>query len=77
MPRIKKAPSHPNKNDTAANSPSNISDWGGERLRDANRWQYGAPPAGNANFAWMQPIVHDGAGSGTPGARITHRLGVV
>jgi type I restriction enzyme M protein len=41
-----------------ANPPFNVSDWGGERLRDDKRWQYGAPPAGNANFAWVQHIVH-------------------
>src|SRR5437016_5876145 len=40
-----------------ANPPFNISDWGGERLRDDKRWQYGVPPAGNANFAWVQHIV--------------------
>ncbi len=36
------------------NSPFNVSDWGGERLREDKRWQYGVPPAGNANFAWVQ-----------------------
>jgi type I restriction enzyme M protein len=37
-----------------ANPPFNISDWGGERLHDDNRWHYGAPPAGNADFALAQ-----------------------
>ncbi|CAK0778351.1 type I restriction enzyme M protein [Azospirillaceae bacterium] len=41
-----------------ANPPFNISDWGGERLQDDVRWKYGTPPAGNANFAWIQHIVH-------------------
>jgi type I restriction enzyme M protein len=41
-----------------ANPPFNISDWGGDRLRDDKRWQYGAPPVGNANFAWVQHMVH-------------------
>src|SRR5688572_1941313 len=41
-----------------ANPPFNISNWGGERLRDDRRWQYGVPPAGNANFAWVQHIVY-------------------
>jgi type I restriction enzyme M protein len=41
-----------------ANPPFNVSDWGGERLRDDKRWNYGVPPAGNANFAWVQHIVH-------------------
>jgi len=36
-----------------ANPPFNISDWGGDRLREDKRWQYGAPPTGNANFAWV------------------------
>jgi type I restriction enzyme M protein len=42
-----------------ANPPFNISDWGGEHLRDDVRWKhYGVPPAGNANFAWLQHIAH-------------------
>jgi len=41
-----------------ANPPFNIFDWGGERLHDDMRWKYGSPPAGNANFAWVQHIVH-------------------
>ena len=50
-----------------ANPPFNISDWGGERLTDDKRWQYGAPPKGNANFAWVQHIVHHLAPSGAAG----------
>ena len=41
-----------------ANPPFNVSDWGGERLQDDRRWQYGAPPKGNANFAWVQHMAH-------------------
>lgn len=41
-----------------ANPPFNISDWGGEKLRDDPRWKFGAPPVGNANFAWLQHIVN-------------------
>jgi len=41
-----------------ANPPFNISDWGGDRLREDIRWKYGVPPAGNANFAWVQHMVH-------------------
>jgi type I restriction enzyme M protein len=41
-----------------ANPPFNVSDWGGERLRDDKRWQYGVPPTGNANFAWVQHMAH-------------------
>ncbi|MCR6711202.1 MAG: type I restriction-modification system subunit M [Demequina sp.] len=40
-----------------ANPPFNISDWGGERLADDKRWQYGTPPKGNANFGWVQHMV--------------------
>ena len=50
-----------------ANPPFNVSDWGGDRLQDDKRWQYGAPPARNANFAWVQHIVHHLAPSGIAG----------
>lgn len=50
-----------------ANPPFNISDWGGDRLREDVRWKYGAPPASNANFAWVQHIVHHLAPSGVAG----------
>ncbi len=50
-----------------ANPPFNVSDWGGERLQDDKRWQYGVPPRGNANFAWVQHIVHHLAPSGVAG----------
>ena len=50
-----------------ANPPFNISDWGGERLRDDKRWTFGAPPAGNANFAWVQHMVHHLAPAGVAG----------
>ncbi len=41
-----------------ANPPFNVSDWGGERLRDDRRWEYGVPPVGNANFAWVQHFLY-------------------
>lgn len=41
-----------------ANPPFNVSDWSGEQLRGDARWQYGIPPAGNANFAWMQHFLY-------------------
>ena len=41
-----------------ANPPFNMSYWGGEQLRDDVRWKYGAPPAGNANYAWIQHMLH-------------------
>ena len=50
-----------------ANPPFNVSDWGGERLTDDKRWQYGKPPKGNANFAWVQHIIHHLAPGGTAG----------
>ena len=50
-----------------ANPPFNISDWGGERLREDVRWIYGIPPAGNANFAWLQHILHHLGPKGTAG----------
>ena len=50
-----------------ANPPFNISDWGGERLRDDQRWKYGVPPAGNANFAWVQHMAHHLAPNGVAG----------
>ena len=40
-----------------ANPPFNMSDWGGERLREDKRWAYGTPPAGNANYAWIQHFI--------------------
>ena len=50
-----------------ANPPFNISDWGGNRLREDVRWKYGIPPVGNANYAWLQHIVHHLAPNGTAG----------
>ena len=50
-----------------ANPPFNVSDWGGERLQDDKRWQYGVPPKGNANFAWVQHIAHHLAPNGIAG----------
>ena len=50
-----------------ANPPFNDSDWGGERLRKDARWKYGTPPAGNANFAWVQHFIHHLAPHGMAG----------
>ncbi len=50
-----------------ANPPFNISDWGGERLRDDARWTHGAPPVGNANYGWLQHILWHLAPNGTAG----------
>nr|WP_281410085.1 SAM-dependent methyltransferase [Rhizobium leguminosarum] len=50
-----------------ANPPFNISDWGGERLAEDTRWKFGKPPNGNANFGWLQHIIHHLAPRGTAG----------
>ncbi|TNE71438.1 SAM-dependent DNA methyltransferase [bacterium] len=50
-----------------ANPPFNVSDWGAEVLRKDGRWQYGTPPTGNANFAWMQHFIYHLAPSGQAG----------
>ncbi len=41
-----------------ANPPFNVSDWSGELLRNDPRWQFGTPPEGNANFAWIQHMIY-------------------
>jgi len=50
-----------------ANPPFNISDWGGESLREDARWAHGAPHVGNANFAWVQYFLHHLAPNGIAG----------
>lgn len=50
-----------------ANPPFNISDWGGERVQDDVRWKYGSPPPGNANYAWVQHMVHHLSPTGIAG----------
>lgn len=50
-----------------ANPPFNISDWQGEHLKDDNRWQYGTPPTGNANYAWLQHFIDKLSPTGTAG----------
>ncbi len=50
-----------------ANPPFNVSDWRGELLREDKRWKFGVPPADNANFAWVQHIVHHLAPTGHAG----------
>ena len=50
-----------------ANPPFNISDWSGEQLRDDQRWKYGVPPTGNANYAWLQHFIHKLSPAGTAG----------
>ncbi len=48
-----------------ANPPFNIKNWGGDQLRDDARWQHGAPPANNANFAWIQHMLYHLTPTGT------------
>ncbi|SDZ37326.1 type I restriction enzyme M protein [Proteiniborus ethanoligenes] len=50
-----------------ANPPFNISDWGGDRLREDIRWEYGIPPVSNANYAWLQHMIHHLAPNGVAG----------
>jgi type I restriction enzyme M protein len=50
-----------------ANPPFNDSDWSGDQLRKDGRWQYGVPPVGNANFAWLQHFVYHLAPNGKAG----------
>ena len=47
-----------------ANPPFNDSDWSGDLLRTDGRWKYGVPPTGNANFAWIQHMIHHLAPNG-------------
>jgi len=50
-----------------ANPPFNLSNWGVDKLMDDVRWKYGTPPAGNANFAWLQHMIHHLAPNGRIG----------
>lgn len=50
-----------------ANPPFNLSDWGADKLKDDVRWQYGMPPASNANFAWLQHMIYHLAPNGRIG----------
>lgn len=50
-----------------ANPPFNMSTWGGEGLREDIRWKFGAPPVRNANYAWIEHMIHHLAPSGVAG----------
>ena len=50
-----------------ANPPFNMSEWGASRLSEDVRWKYGLPPEGNANFAWIQHMIHHLAPKGRIG----------
>lgn len=50
-----------------ANPPFNDSDWSGELLQKDARWIYGVPPAGNANYAWIQHFLYHTSTNGQAG----------
>jgi type I restriction enzyme M protein len=50
-----------------ANPPFNDSDWRGKMLREDRRWEFGPPPTGNANFAWVQHFLYHLAPTGIAG----------
>lgn len=50
-----------------ANPPFNLTPWGADKLKEDPRWRYGMPPAGNANFAWMQHMIWHLAPNGRMG----------
>ena len=50
-----------------ANPPFNLSNWGQDKLKNDKRWKFGIPPAGNANFAWIQHMIHHLAPNGKIG----------
>ncbi len=49
------------------NPPFNLSNWGQDKLKEDKRWKYGLPPAGNANYAWIQHMIHHLAPNGKIG----------
>ena len=50
-----------------ANPPFNLPNWGGDKLKDDVRWKFGTPPTGNANYAWIQHMIHHLAPNGKIG----------
>ncbi|BEU88488.1 class I SAM-dependent DNA methyltransferase [Selenomonas sp. TAMA-11512] len=50
-----------------ANPPFNLSSWGQDKLKEDVRWKYGVPPAGNANYAWIQHMIYHLAPNGKIG----------
>ncbi len=55
-----------------ASPPFNMSEWGAERLWGDIRWQYGTPPAGNANYAWLQHMIYHLAANGRMGVVLSN-----
>lgn len=56
-----------------ANPPLNLNEWGVERGNDDVRWSFGVPPPNNADFAWLQHIVHHLALGGMAGVALARR----
>lgn len=50
-----------------ANPPFNLKKWGADKLVDDVRWKYGTPPDSNANYAWIQHMIHHLAPNGKIG----------
>ncbi|WP_155970393.1 type I restriction-modification system subunit M [Streptococcus ruminantium] len=50
-----------------ANPPFNLKKWGADKLADDVRWKYGTPPDSNANYAWIQHMIHHLAPNGKIG----------
>ena len=50
-----------------ANPPFNMKEWDTGVKDDDPRWQYGKPPSGNANFAWLQHMLYHLAPGGSLG----------
>ena len=50
-----------------ANPPFNVKDWWHAKLEGDVRWKYGTPPQGNANFGWMQHMLHHLSNKGSMG----------
>ena len=50
-----------------ANPPFNYHPWGQDKLKEDLRWKYGLPPASNANYAWIQHMIHHLAPNGKVG----------
>ncbi|HLJ26498.1 MAG TPA: type I restriction-modification system subunit M [Candidatus Angelobacter sp.] len=48
-----------------ANPPFNLKEWWDPKLQNDPRWRYGTPPESNANFAWIQHMIHHLAPSGS------------
>lgn len=55
-----------------ASPPFNMSEWGAERLLGDARWQFGMPPAGNANFAWLQHMIYHLSQTGRMGVVLSN-----